>query len=254
MGRSASFVFALVALLGGAARAARPSAWDRPAPRPIAQRALRGVLRDVRSAARRGERPVVGVDIDDTAMNARPRLRAAAKAAGLPTTKLVSQADLYWGLEGAEREAKRAQFGARYFDDPTLTHLDRPQRGAVRFLREVRKAGGRVLYVSGRWESTRATTEAMLKEKKLPLARSADLILNPSEQVKASDYKRALPARLRRMGKMVAMLDNEAEAVNDYHRAFPKAAHFRLGTFRFREAPERKPRGVLVIRDFALGR
>jgi hypothetical protein len=246
---------AIVALLcRTAVGLAAPSAWDRPVSAATSRRALRGVIRDAKAAVRRGEHPIVVVDIDDTAADGRARLRMAATRAGLPNEGLKSAADLYVGVARGDRDQKRAAFNAAYFDDPKLAALDKAQRGAPSFLRAVAKTGARVMYVSGRWESTRAATEAYLRGLDLPLASSADLLLNPSSSVRAAVWKRKARAVIGKAGKPLAFFDNEAEAIDGYKKKFPEAHGFRLATFRFGGAPATKPRGVLVIDDFSRGR
>ena len=242
--------------LGAASAAPLPAAkaWERPVSPRVQQRALRRVLTHVYEAAQRGERPVVVVDIDDTAANGRLRLARAAGRAGLHATGLVSGDDLYAGLTGAALTTRRDAFHKLYFDDPKLLALDTPQRGARGFLRAVQQAGGEVLYVSGRWESTRPATERYLRRLRLPLARSADLLLNPSEALGASEWKLQAQAQIAARGKPIAAFDNEAEAAAGYHAAFPGAHVFRLATFRFRALPADKPADLLVLEDFSLDR
>ena len=135
-----------------------------------------------------------------------------------------------------------------------MPRVDTAQKGAARFLRAIKQAGGRVLYVSGRWESTREATTAFLHELDLPLSQASDLLLNPSEAQGASEWKRVVRADVARAGKAIAFLDNEAEAIAGYKEAFPGARAFRLATFRFRDAPAALPSGVMIVKDFSLDR
>ncbi len=244
----------LVLALGASTAGAGASPWDRAMSPGRTGRALRGVLGAVYRAARRGERPLVVVDIDDTAIDGRARLRRAAARAGLPSAHLTSADDLFAGVPAPVLEARRSTFNRHYFGDAALAELDVAQAGAPRFLRAVERAGGTVVYVSGRWESTRASTMALLRSRGLPLADPANLVLNPSETVTASDWKRAVRGRIAGLGRPIAFFDNEAEAIASYREAFPRARGFRLATFRFRAAPPTLPRGVRVVRDFAFGR
>jgi hypothetical protein len=231
--------------------AARTSAWDRPTPRIKARAALREVIRDIRQSPGRGRnKKRVVLDWDDTVDNARPRLTAAARRAELPTRGVSSAADLYAGLLEPERAEKRARFGSAYFDDLSLLRLDRAQRGARRFVRDVIRAGGGPLYVSGRWESMREVTEQQGRDLRLPKAHGKNLLLNPGPQYRAREWKRLAQKLVEKRGEVVAAIDNEATAASDYHRAFPNARIFRLNTFRLDEAPARKPKDVIVMRDF----
>ena len=213
--RLLAIVFAVLST--GVARA-DDRAWDRPVPAPIAERSLASVLDDVRAAVRRGERPVVVFDLDDTAIDGRARLEVAAQRAGLPSRGLTSARDVYIGLAGSALDAKRDAFGKHYFDDPALSELDTPQAGVRRFIREIVRAGGRPVYVSGRWESTRASTEAELKRLGIPLHNSRDLLLSPGPQMKALAWKAAAHTEVMKRGTVVAAFDNEANAALGYAR------------------------------------
>ena len=220
--------------------------------RAVQRDALTQVLRDVRSAAQRGQQLLVVVDIDDTVANGRLRLRTAARTAGLRAKRLTSGEDLYAGLDARTRSTRQDAFRKLYFDDPALARLDSAQRGARAFLRAVQRAGGRVLYVSGRYESTRKVTLAYLRRLRLPLAHPRDLMLNADEERTAVDWKRTARAEIARRGRIAALFDNEPETAADYKVAFPGAHVFRLATFRFQEAPAERPKGVWVVRDFSL--
>jgi hypothetical protein len=244
----------LLVLLVARVAAAAPGAWDRPLSAKQQQRALRSVIKKVYKAAQRGERPVVVVDIDDTVSDGRVRLKTAAQTAGLNYKHLETGEDLYRGVPRHELAARKETFNRLYFNDEELQYLDSAQNGAPKFLRALQKAGGTVLYVSGRWESTRESTEAHLHDLGLPLGRREHLLLNPSEKMTAGDWKRSAKQIIASHGKPLATFDNEAESAADYATAFPGARSFRLATFRFREAPATKPRGLLVVRDFSLDR
>jgi len=249
----AAFFAALMLVLSAASWAA-PTAWDKPTTPMRSQRALRSVIRAVMKSAAHNEHPVVVVDIDDTVADGRVRLRVAAKAAGLPSTNLHSASDLYEGLSGDALAERLDKFGALYFNDPKLAKLDTAQKGASAFLRAIEQAGGRVLYVSGRWESTRAATMAFLHSLDRPLTHASDLLLNPSALQPASAWKLAVRADVARAGKPIAFFDNEAEAIAGYKESFPGSRAFRLATFRFRAAPDEMPKGVVIVKDFSLDR
>jgi hypothetical protein len=229
------------------------SLWDRPTTQRKQGRALRSVLKKVYLAAQRGEKPVVVVDIDDTAADGRMRLHAAAAAVGLPSSHLTSGADLYAGHEGADLVLRRDAFHDHYFNDPDLQKLDTPQNGVVSFLREVQRAGGRVVYVSGRRETSRAATEQHIRNLGLPFGGSEDLLLS-APNVEPATSKQLAHGKIAAMGRTIAAFDNEASSAADYHAGFPGARVFRLATFRFHDAPEDKPAKVLVLKDFSLAR
>jgi hypothetical protein len=232
------------------AAGAGPSAWDRPASRSVTKKALRGVLRDVRAATRRGEKAVVVLDIDDTLSNGKARLRRAAAGAGLRSRGLRNREDMYAGLGEAAQKVARAKFDEIY-NDPELAELDTAQRGAIAFVKAVMAAGGRVVYVSGRWESQREATVAHLRRMGLPIPAAKDILLNPNEKQRSIEWKKQARRRIARRGRTIAVFDNEAQAVMAYKARFPGARAFRLATFRFGDAPSEVPDDVVVLEDFA---
>jgi hypothetical protein len=225
--------------------------WERALPKPRAAAALEKTLAAVRAAAKRGKKPIVMVDIDDTIVDGRARVAKAAELAGLPFSARTRDTEgLYRGLDRDARALKRSEFGKHYFGK-SLQRLDAAQRGAPQFLDDVRAAGGRVVYVTGRWESERGKTKRLLSRLDLAPARDGDLRMNPSSSMHAAEFKQLLARQLKREGQVVAYFDNESKSVRNYTKELSRAQGYRLRTFSFDPDRAAPPKGVKVIRDFS---
>jgi hypothetical protein len=222
----------------------------------------------------RGERgaatPVVVFDLDGTLMDNRPRsaqilqefgesLRVrepalAAKLAhvgagdlaylltdslaklGIVRTDIVRDAEIFW------RE--------RFFTDGYLRH-DIEVPGAAKFATECYEAGGILIYFTGRDLPLMGLGSfASLRDLGFPIGiPGTELVLKPDANMPDEAFKRMFAPRLSRVGKVVAIFDNEPGNCNVLGRHFPEADSVLLDTQCLPGAPPLDST-VHVIGDF----
>jgi hypothetical protein len=132
---------------------------------------------------------------------------------------------------------------------------DLPIAGARDFLRAVLKAGGHVLYITGRHEEMRSGTLESFRNAGFPLpdGKSVELWLKPKLEDDDDAWKEVCHARLRKLRGIACAFDNEPTHVNAYKRSFPDAQVVHLDTDH-----SRRPVDVLAeipsIHDFVMER
>jgi hypothetical protein len=214
--------------------------------------------------------PVVVFDLDGTLMDNRPRtamiLRelgatwrdrhpeaaktlAAAKAEdlaylltdtlgrlGVRHTELVREAEVFW------RE--------RFFTDGYLAH-DVEVPGAAAFARDCYDAGGILVYFTGRDLPLMGIGSfASLRDLGFPIGLpGTELVLKPDAQMPDEAFKRMQGPALERVGKVVAIFDNEPGNCNVLGQHFPDACSVLLDTQHLPGAPPLDAT-VRVIADF----
>jgi hypothetical protein len=146
--------------------------------------------------------------------------RHAMRNAGLPEAEIEAHVEPY-----------RALWRDRFF---TSEHcrVDEATPGAVAFVRAVRAAGARVLYVTGRHEGMREGTLACFARVGLPMpdGDGVQLWMKPSLDEDDDAFKARVHDRLADAGDVVAVFDNEPTHVNDYRRGLPGALVVHLAT------------------------
>ena len=214
--------------------------------------------------------PVVVFDLDGTLMDNRPRTTTilrelgvawrdrhpevaktltAAKAEdlaylltdslgrlGVTRTDLVREAEVFW------RE--------RFFTDGYLVH-DVEVPGAAAFARDCYAAGGILVYFTGRDLPLMGLGSfASLRDLGFPIGvPGTELVLKPDAQMPDEAFKRMQGPALERVGKIVAIFDNEPGNCNVLGEHFPDACSVLLDTQHLPGAPPLDP-NVRVVADF----
>ncbi len=218
----------------------------------------------------KGPNPVVVFDLDGTLMDNRPRtariLRElgalwrerepavaskleAAKAEelaylltdslarlGVTRTDLVRDAEIFW------RE--------RFFTDGYLNH-DVEVPGASAFARACYEAGGILVYFTGRDLPLMGLGSfASLRDLGFPIGvPGTELVLKPDANMPDEAFKRMSGPELARVGRVVAIFDNEPGNCNVLGGHFPSAESVLLDTQHLPGAPALDS-NVVVIADF----
>ena len=214
--------------------------------------------------------PVVVFDLDGTLMDNRPRTAAilrelstvwqathpsvAPKLAsadaeqlaylltdtlgrlGVTKTDLVREAEIFW------RE--------RFFTDAYLAH-DVEVPGAAAFARACYEAGGILVYFTGRDLPLMGLGSfASLRDLGFPIGvPGTELVLKPDANMPDEAFKRMSGPALERVGRIVAIFDNEPGNCNVLGEHFPEAYSVLLDTQHLPGAPPLAD-GVRVIADF----
>jgi hypothetical protein len=155
---------------------------------------------------------------------------------GVKRTELVGEAEVFW------RE--------RFFTDDYLTH-DVEVPGAAAFARDCYDAGGILVYFTGRDLPLMGLGSfASLRDLGFPIGvPGTELVLKPDAQMPDEAFKRLQGPALERVGKVVAIFDNEPGNCNVLGEHFPGACSVLLDTQHLPGAPPLDP-GVRVVADF----
>ncbi|MDB5098048.1 MAG: hypothetical protein JWM80_2469 [Cyanobacteria bacterium RYN_339] len=230
-----------------------------------------GVLQHVRQAAAAHKRPIVVFDLDDTLVRTAPRNYAVLKAwsettAGAPYTAgfaKVKMDAIGWGIDptldtmGVPADERKAlmKFWADHFFSSDYLKYDLPNPGAVAYATAVHKAGGHLIYMSGRNAATmRAGTEASMKQHGFPwdpTGKTVTLILKEQKGGDDAAYKEAASAKLPALGEVEACVDNEPGNCNAFHHSLPKATVILLEKPHSPNPPALEA-GILRAKDFPI--
>ncbi len=232
----------------------------------------RQILRRILETARRlGPSGVAVFDLDSTLIDNRPRqariLQEIGAVFALPA--LIASSLSHWGsswdIRGAMRTAGLADgdaerildeamelWAARFFTDEYCVY-DQAAAGAKDFLGELRSAGAKVVYCTGRPElMRRGTIESFIRFGfPAPDDREVALVMKASPEDRDDDFKREAEARLRGHGEVFAAFDNEPTHINGYRVAFPEAHVVHLATDHSGR-PVTVASGIPAITDFLL--
>jgi hypothetical protein len=231
---------------------------------------LRGIIE--RCARSEGKpSPVLVFDLDGTLMDNRPRTCAILHELGeswrtrhpalserlrgsrpsdlayLLTESLerlgVTQTDTIAEAEGFWRE--------RFFADGYLAH-DVPVLGAVEFVRVAYDRGASVVYLTGRDLPLMGIGSfRSLRDLGFPIGvAGTELVLKPDAGMPDEAFKRLEAPKLRRVGDVVAVFDNEPANCNVLLEQNPRAESVFIDTQHLPGAPPLDPR-VKIIADFA---
>jgi hypothetical protein len=204
------------------------------------------VLARARAAAGRG---VVIFDLDSTVLDNRPRQArivrdlglerglpplAACRAEHFPSSWDLAAALVSCGLsrpDAALLLPEAQAFWSERFFTSAYCVLDEPVPGAATFATAVAATGATIAYVTGRPEPMRPGTVTAMMRCGLPApGRGVHLLMKPSPALVDDDWKRDAHAAVAALGEVVAAFDNEPMHVNDYRRAFPRAAIVHVAT------------------------
>lgn len=210
---------------------------------------------------------VVVFDLDSTLLDNKPRqariLREfgvahgiAALAAARPDhwvdwsiTRAMANAGL--GPDEVARWAEAAkQFWRERFFTSEYCRDDEPIAGARDYLAAVGDAGAVIAYCTGRHEPMRAGTVESFARLGYPLpGPRVHLLMKPVFELGDDDWKLEAYARLRQLGGVVGVFDNEPTHVNGYRAGFPDATVVHLATDDSGR-PVAIAEGVVSIKDF----
>jgi len=227
------------------------------------------VQEQLRSIIAQSSGRLVMFDLDSTLLNNRPRNVAIMREFGSTINHAtLMQADIMhfrdWssrnsllsmGLPGAEIDGFLSEYDAfwaeRFFTSEYCRH-DVAIAGANQFVNEVKNAGGRVCYMTGRPELMRDGTLDSLAACGFPLPGSADveLTMKPLASASDDDFKRTTLERLGCDIRLLAAFDNEPTHINSYKLAFPHAVCIHLLTDHSMR-PVKLLDGIVSIADFS---
>jgi hypothetical protein len=213
---------------------------------------------------------VVVFDLDSTILDNKPRqariLREFGAARGIPILA-AARADHWvdWSITRAmanaglpaDEIARFAEDAKQFWRDRFFTSEycrdDEPIAGAHDFLAAIVAAGGFIAYCTGRHEQMRAGTVDNFARLGYPVPGArVQLLMKPVFELSDDDWKIEAYARLRELGGVVAVFDNEPTHVNGYRAGFPDATVVHLATDDSGR-PVPLAEGVVSIKDFRRG-
>jgi hypothetical protein len=151
-------------------------------------------------------------------------------------TELVKEAEIFW------RE--------RFFTDHHLRH-DVEVPGASAFARACYEKGGVLVYFTGRdLPMMGVGSFASLRDLGFPIGLpGTELVLKSDANMPDEAFKRQVGPELGRVGKVIAIFDNEPGNCNVLGASYPDADTVLVDTQHLPGAPPLSP-GVKVVRDF----
>lgn len=165
-------------------------------------------------------------------------IQRAMANAGLPADEVARLA------EDAKQFWRERFFTSEYCRD------DEPIAGAREYLAAVVATGALVAYCTGRHEPMRAGTVDNFARLGYPLPGArVQLLMKPVFELSDDDWKVEAYARLRALGAVVAVFDNEPTHVNGYRAAFPDATVVHLATDHSGR-PVPLADGIVSVKDF----
>jgi hypothetical protein len=187
-------------------------------------------------------------DLDSTLLDNRPRqaqiLRDFGALRGQPGFATLTAAHFDdWDLRRALRNAGISSgtveglygdaraFWQRWFFSNAYCDLDLPVNGAQAFVADVRRLGGRPVYLSGRPEAMRPGTLRSLSAHGFPVSeREVTFLLKPDPLLADDVWKSQACAIVDRLGPVTAAFDNEPSHINVYRARWPEALCVHLQT------------------------
>jgi hypothetical protein len=210
---------------------------------------------------------VVVFDLDSTLLDNKPRqariLREFGTTHGIP--ELAATKNEHWvdwsitramanaGLSEEEivRWAEQAkQFWRDRFFTSEYCRDDDAIAGARDYLAAVADAGALIAYCTGRHEPMRGGTVDSFVRLGFPVPGArVQLLMKPVFELSDDDWKTEAYSRLRQLGGVIAVFDNEPTHVNGYRAGFPDATVVHLATDDSGR-PVALAEGVVSIKDF----
>jgi predicted secreted acid phosphatase len=206
---------------------------------------LRRTLERAREAGTRG---LVVFDLDSTLLDNRPRQARILKEFGRlhDLAALLATEPRHWdswdikramlntglAVEDVERFGEEAKtFWRDRFFTSEYCAIDDAIPGAAAFVEDVARAGAQVAYCTGRHEAMRAGSVRSFERLGFPVpSERVHLLMKPAIEVSDDDWKATAYAKLRELGTVLAVFDNEPTHVNGYRFAFPDALCVHLAT------------------------
>ncbi|WP_437742442.1 HAD family hydrolase [Sorangium sp. So ce1504] len=233
-------------------------------------RLLRSIVE--RAADRSEGPPVIVFDLDGTLMDNRPRVvailhelaeewrRKHPYAAAL--LERASPDGIVYGFQdnlrqlGVHDEALHLHafdfWRARFFNDPHIRH-DVEVPGASQYARDCHAAGATLVYLTGRDLPKMALGSfASLRDLGFPIGViGTELVVKPRFEMPDTEFKRSVAPQLSRLGRVIAVFDNEAANCNLLLGCHPRCTAVFLDTQCAPDPPPLDAR-VRVIHTFEL--
>jgi predicted secreted acid phosphatase len=228
------------------------------------------VLERVLARVRAVSNAVVVFDLDSTLLDNKPRqariLREFGAARGIAALACArSEHWVDWSIQramanaglGADEVARLADDAKAFWRDRFFTSEysrdDEPIAGAREYLAAVAAAGGFIAYCTGRHEPMRDGTVDSFARLRFPLPGArVQLLMKPVFELSDDDWKSEAYARLKELGGVVAVFDNEPTHVNGYRAGFPDATVVHLATDDSGR-PVPLSAGIVSVQDFRRG-
>lgn len=235
--------------------------------RPAEQAAaLRSIVDQIRAQV--AEAPAVVVfDLDGTLMDNRPRVVAILHELAVAWRDLHPEAaaacaragadDIGYGfvanlrrlgvVDPALHEEGLAFWKARFFQDPHVKH-DVEVAGARAYVKACYDAGAVVVYLTGRDLPNMALGSfASLRDLGFPIGViGTELVVKPTFEMPDAEFKREVAPELKRLGRVIAVFDNEPANVNLFLAAHPEARGVFLDTQYAPDPPALDPRAQVI--------
>lgn len=233
------------------------------------------VLTDVLSRVHQAPEPtvesVVVFDLDDTLIDTRHRtltiLRELAADPALTArfpkeTARLAQVHLdqvhyelkdtfaELGLDSPELLRESSTFWAKRFYTSKYVEGDVALPGAVRYVNDLYRAGAKIVYLTGRDEPNMLEgTVQNLRRLGFPMEEDVALILEPAASMGDLEFKATAIARIARLGRVIAVFENEPANLNLLHKGFTDATAVFLDT-QHSPRPDRPYPGAIWVQDF----
>ncbi|HEY9722143.1 MAG TPA: HAD family hydrolase [Oscillatoriaceae cyanobacterium] len=249
--------------LGLQTLAGAPGAWAATQQSPLAT-----VLAEDGRLAAKHQHPIVVFDLDDTLFATADRNLAiikewAATPDGAPYRQkldALTRDQIPYDIDGvleangvpAKDMPAITTFWAKRFFTSDYVKYDRPEPGAVDYVRAVLKSGAQVVYLTGRPSSMEPGTRAALIKAGFPWdskGKTVRLLLKSQSHQKDAAFKYQAALELAKTGTIVAGFDNEPANVNAIHKAAPKALVVYLKTVHSANPPAVDP-GIVQLANY----
>jgi hypothetical protein len=216
---------------------------------------------------------VLVFDLDGTLMDNRPRVvailhelaahwRVSHPEAAVACARAQADDIGYGFVENLRRlgvtspalhEEGLAFWKARFFADPHVKH-DIEVQGARDYVRACYEAGAIVVYLTGRDLPNMALGSfASLRDLGFPIGViGTELVVKPTFEMPDADFKREVAPELERLGRVIAVFDNEPVNVNLFLSVHAECIGVFLDTQYAPDPPALDPR-VHVIQSFDRG-
>lgn len=214
---------------------------------------LKEVRYDAAKASLQGERPVVIFDLDDTLINTRERnlriFRDFLEQPGLDESypaesehlAAITLAEVRYllkdtmagiGIFNSEFVAKAQAFWDERFFTNRYAARDQQIAGAVSYVKALAELGTKIVYLTGR-DSPRMGrgTKYNLIAHGFPLdGKKAILMMKPDAKHDDLEFKRQAFSSIEKLGKVIAVFENEPANLNAMKERFPNATAVFLDT------------------------
>lgn len=236
-------------------------------------RVLNDVLTEARKVKMSSGKPVVVFDLDDTLINTRERsLRVLKDFSQVirddfpdesKTLSKLQFRDMKYsvedtfrniGIENTDFLLIAQEFWTPRFFSNEYSAEDSPINGASKYLWNVSKAGAFIVYLTGRDVPRMAHgTRINLERNHFPVDRNlAHLMMKPTPEMNDLVFKKESFDKIRNLGVVVGLFENEPANINAMQAEFPSAISVFLDTSHSPK-PDRPNGGIHWIKNFDMG-